>query len=246
MKKILCIFLMVFFVFSFSGCLKNDYDALTRDIENLYEDSDDLKDDIDETKEKIESIKTEIENAEEQMEKLDKESDALYREKDNIEESIKTIEYKGLGITKFQFEAAFYNLNKLDDYFTDIDIGILPYQYISGKGRTLKYYPYIENETTQRFYISIILCEDNLHIKEIYQIVSEDIVDTYKSFANKYLYAVCLSLIMAKDGNLDDIDYAYDIMEIMIDEEPVFNDTVQYYLSFDDGYYLTSIYDISD
>ncbi len=245
MKKLSIFLLVLLLALSFSGCLKDDYESLEAEIDNLYQDSDSLKDDIDEITLSIEDIKEKIAEAEDKQEELAKLENTLYSEKENIEESIDIVSDIGLGITKFEFEEAFFGLDEFEDYYDDVYMSYLPYQTMTDLGRTLYYYTEIEGETSSLFYYGIVLCEDNHHIKEMYYMIDEYIVDNYKDMANKYLYAFCVSFVMAK-SNYMNIESAYNIVDVMLEDEPVYNNTVQYDISYNEnGYYLVSITTIS-
>ncbi len=247
MKRLLCALLAVLIVFSFSGCLKDDYETLTKDIEDLYEDTDELKDDIDEMAKKIEAIKADIKKANEDTEDLNKESDKLYLEKEKIQEGIEKVSSDGLGITKFEYEEYLFNLADYSDYFNEIAITFLPHQAISDSERSLYYYPIINGDITPSLFYVIEMCDDNLHIKRIIYYVEEELVDNFGKLANKYNHAMCIAFIFAKDGNIDDITEAYDVAKQLWEEKPVYNDEVLYGRSYSDvGYYITSVYDISD
>ncbi len=56
MKKILCILMALFLMASFSGCLKDDYEALETEIEDLEDDVDDAKDDMDKLISKLQEL----------------------------------------------------------------------------------------------------------------------------------------------------------------------------------------------
>lgn len=246
MRKFASIMLMIIIVMSFSGCLKDDYEALEEDIVSINEETDDLKDDIDLIKEKNNKLTDELKTISGTIKALEDEADDLYLQKEHIEERIDIVSDTGLKITKFQFEEAFYELEKLDEFFTDLSISYLPYQSISDQRRKLYYFIYENDKNTSDFFFILTLCEDNLHIKEMHFIANETMVDTYNKTANKYLFAFCYSFIMAKENNYDDIGSVEKQFDIMTDEEPLYNNTAIYDMVYEDGYYLGSILDISN
>ncbi len=107
MKKLLCILTALLLMTSFSGCLKDDYEALQAEIQEKEKIIDNTKDDIDDLIENYDNLILEKEATETELDDLIEISDNLSNEASLLKDKIKETSDDGLKITAAEFALAF-------------------------------------------------------------------------------------------------------------------------------------------
>ncbi len=245
MKKSSIILVVLIITFSFSGCLKDDYEALQNKIIEAEAGIDETKDDIDDLEKEYKDLEHDQEEAKQKRKELLKTSQELTDEASLLNDKINDTSDDGLRITAIEFSQGFSSYQTETEFSLNIDIDDPPIMSIDDGILKFTYLCNYDYDIIVGFYYVLEMAPDNLHVKNIHFIADLTTAEEHPEQFLGYIAALGYAYAKAREGQyLEPLQDKYNL-DLLFDGESAYNDSVILERNTDGDYFIVSLTDIS-
>ncbi len=245
MKKFICVLLAVFLMVSFSGCLKDDYEALELDINDLEDSISEIDGEVTDLEDEKATLESDISSVISEKEDLDNQLANLVKEKEMLEEKIELTSDHGLGFTKFEFELAFSNLIEMPK-FAHLNMSSLPIQTRENGIRKLRYYLYIGEDLSEDLFYELELSGDGENIEKIIFAGGKKTSEGNEELFGHYLGNLSFVTIMCIEESYDSFNFDTNLVTMLFAGEPLYNNSVILETDESGNFYTATIIDTTE